>query len=511
MLETIDLSTVNWSRAQFALTAFYHFLFVPLTLGLSFILAIMETIYFKTKDEFWKRTTKFWAKIFGINFAIGVATGIILEFQFGTNWSNYSWFVGDIFGAPLAVEGIFAFFLEATFFAVLFFGWDKVSKGFHLFSTWMVAFGSNMSALWILVANGWMQYPIATKFNLDLARNEMTSFIDLVLSPMAVTKFLHVITAGYVASAVFVCGISAWFLLKKRHIVIARKSIIVAAAFGFISSIYMAGLGDQSGYVASQLQPMKMAAAEGLYRGSKGQGLLIFGVPNFSKKLGDGSPGIKHAVEIPYLLSLMGHRNPNAFFAGIEDLVYGNEEEGIVSGAEKIARGKLALEALVKYKQYKKGGNEQGAGGQEKIFRSHEKYMGYGHFDRPEELIPPVWTIFTTFHLMVGLGTYFIFLLALMLFLGVKDTLMKRRWILKLAFYSFPLGILTTNIGWAMTEFGRVPWAIQGLMPIKIAATNVSPLTVKLSFFAFLILFTVLLIAEIRIMRRQIIIGPEEK
>ena len=252
------LTTVNWSRAQFALTALYHFLFVPLTLGLSFMLAFMETIYVKTGNEQWKRITKFWLRLFAVNFAIGVATGLIMEFEFGTNWANYSWFVGDIFGAPLAIEGLFAFFLEATFFAVLFFGWDRVSKGFHLFSTWMVAIGSNLSAFWILVANGWMQNPVGTTFNHETVRNEMVSFAEVALSPTGISKFLHTVGGSYVTSALFVMGISAWFILKKRHFVMAKKSFIVAASFGLLSSLFVLFSGDESAYQVAQKQPMKL-------------------------------------------------------------------------------------------------------------------------------------------------------------------------------------------------------------------------------------------------------------
>ena len=262
----MDLS-VDWSRAQFGLTAIYHFLFVPLTLGLSFIVAIMESIYVRTGREEWRTITKFWLTLFGINFAIGVATGIIMEFEFGTNWANYSWFVGDIFGAPLAIEGIVAFFLEATFFAVMFFGWDRVSKRFHLISTWLVAIGSNLSAFWILVANGWMQYPVGTIFNPDTARNEMASFLDVVLSPVAVSKFLHTVASGYVISALFVMGVSAWYLLKSRHTLAAKKSLIIGASFGFVTSIFLFFSGDESAYQVAQKQPMKLAAMEGIYEG----------------------------------------------------------------------------------------------------------------------------------------------------------------------------------------------------------------------------------------------------
>jgi len=284
MFENIDLSLVNWSGGQFALTAIYHWIFVPLTLGLSFIIAIMETIYVHTGQEEWKRITKFWMTLFGINFAIGVATGIILEFEFGTNWSNYSWFVGDIFGAPLAIEGIMAFFLESTFIAVMFFGWNKVSKRFHLTSTWLVAFGANLSALWILVANAWMQYPVGMEFNPETVRNEMVDFWAVVLSPVAYNKFLHAIFSGWAIGAGFVAGVSAWYLLKKRHIDFALKSAKVGGIVGLVAFVMLAVTGDGSAYEVSQKQPMKLAAMEGLYEGKEGAGLVAIGMLNPAKQ-----------------------------------------------------------------------------------------------------------------------------------------------------------------------------------------------------------------------------------
>ena len=323
MINHIDPGMVDWSRAQFALTAIYHWLFVPLTLGLSFIVAIMETIWVKTGNPEWKKITKFWMTLFGINFAIGIATGIILEFEFGTNWSNYSWFVGDIFGAPLAIEGIMAFFLESTFIAVMFFGWNKVSKGFHLTSSWLTAIGANLSALWILVANSWMQFPTGMKFNPETARNEMANFWDVLFSPVAVNKFLHTISAGYVTAAIFVIGISAWFLLKKRNVGTAKRSILVAAIFGLISSLFVVVTGDGSAYNMAQKQPMKLAAMEGLYKGTSPNGLIVFGIHNADDKGVAGQGGFNGKIEIPRLLSMLGYRNGNAFVPGVEDLIKG--------------------------------------------------------------------------------------------------------------------------------------------------------------------------------------------
>lgn len=349
-----DLASVDWSRAQFALTAIYHFLFVPLTLGLSFIIAIMESLYVRSGNEEWKRITRFWMTLFGINFAIGVATGLIMEFEFGTNWANYSWFVGDIFGAPLAVEGILAFFLEATFFAVMFFGWDRVSKGFHLLSTWLVAIGSNLSAFWILVANGWMQYPVGMRFNPESVRNEMLSFFDVALSPVAISKFLHTVASGYVISSLFVVGISAWFILRNRDFIMAKKSLVVGASFGLITSLFLALTGDESAYQVAQKQPMKLAAMEGIYQGEHRAGIIAFGILDPSKKIGDAKSPFLFDLEIPYALSLLGHRDIDAFVPGIDDLVLGNEAKGIAPASERIARGKEALSALKSFQEAKK-------------------------------------------------------------------------------------------------------------------------------------------------------------
>ncbi len=349
--------SVDWSRAQFGLTAIYHFLFVPLTLGLSFIVAIMESIYVKTKNEEWKKITKFWLTLFGINFAIGVATGIIMEFEFGTNWANYSWFVGDIFGAPLAVEGILAFFLEATFFAVMFFGWDRVSQKFHLIATWLVAVGSNLSAFWILVANGWMQYPIGTIFNPETARNEMNSILEVILSPVAISKFLHTIASGYVIAALFVMGVSAWYLIKGKHTIAAKKSIVVGASFGLLTSMFLFFSGDESAYQVTQKQPMKLAAMEGIYDGEHRAGLVAFGILNPNKKPGDDQSTFLFDFTIPYALSILGQRDTQGFIPGINDLLYGNEEKGIVSMDSRIESGKLALNALKTYKEAKAQNN----------------------------------------------------------------------------------------------------------------------------------------------------------
>lgn len=500
---------VDWSRAQFALTAMYHWLFVPLTLGLGFIVAIMESIYVKTNSQFWKKTTKFWMTLFAINFAIGVATGIILEFEFGTNWANYSWFVGDIFGAPLAVEGILAFFMESTFFAVMFFGWNKVGKKFHLVSTWLVAIGSNLSALWILVANGWMQFPVGMYFNPDTVRNEMMNFWDVLFSPVAISKFLHTIGSGFVMAALFVVGISAWYLLKNRDVVFAKKSMIVGATFGLITSLFLTLSGDESAYQVAQKQPMKLAAMEGLYEGKKDAGIVGVGILNPAKTLENDEETYLFEIELPYALSLLGYHDMNAFVPGIKDIVYGNETYGIMSTQEKMDKGKLAVQALEDYKSAKEGNDLIKAQEAQKILEANMQYFGFGHIKTPEQVVPPVATTFYAFHIMVTLGGWFIFLFAALLYLSMKKDIIKYRVLLHSAVWSIPLGYIAGEAGWVVSEVGRQPWAIQDLMPVGIAATHISTTNVMISFVMFAVLFTALLIAEIKIMTKQIQIGPD--
>lgn len=509
MIESFDVSQVNWARAQFAMTAMFHWIFVPLTLGLAFLLAFFETIYVKTGNPEWKRLTKFWMKLFAINFAIGVATGLILEFQFGTNWSNYSWMVGDIFGAPLAAEGIFAFFIEATFFAVMFFGWDRVSKGFHLFSTWMVAIGANFSALWILVANGWMQYPVGMNFNPDKARFEMESFWAILGSPVALSRFTHATTSGFLLASLFVVAVSSWFLLKKRHILMARRSIVVACVFGLLSSVFVAASGDEAAYTVALVQPMKLAAIEGLYDGDEGCALCAVGVLNPAKGPGDDKKPFLFAIELPYALSFLATRSFDGFVPGINDLAFGNPERGILGAEEKIARGRIAVDGLARYKEARRNGDETAAGLALADFRAHEAHLGYGYLNRPEDAIPPVALNFYSFRIMVALGLFFPVLFVAFLYFTGKDRIVGRTWLLYTGVASLFLGYLASQAGWIVAEVGRQPWAIQGLLPVGVARSNLTTATVQTSFFIFLVLFTILLIAEVRIMLKQIALGPD--
>ncbi len=516
MIENIDLSLVNWSRAQFGLTAIYHWLFVPLTLGLSFILAFMETLYVTTGKEEWKRTTRFWMKIFGINFAIGVATGLILEFEFGTNWSNYSWFVGDIFGTPLAIEGMMAFFMESTFIAVMFFGWNKVSKRFHLMSTYLVAIGANLSALWILVANGWMQYPVGMQFNPDTARNEMINFWEILLSPVAVSKFLHTIGSGFVLASFFVVSVSAWFILKKREIVFAKKSILIASIFGILSTIFVILTGDTSTRVIAHKQPMKFAAFEGLYDGMGGAPLVAIGV--LSDRTDTSRNYLRDftiKIEIPNLLSYMTYLDPNAFVPGINDLIHGNDKYDIMPAREKIERGRVARERLKEFQVAKKNGDGVNYERLKKEFEDPEfldnyfRYFGYGFLNDENDLVPNVPLSFYSFHLMVALGFYFVLFFVIVLRSLFRDDIHRRKMLLRIALFSLPLPYLATIAGWLVAEMGRQPWTIQDYLPTIAATSQLNASAVQLTFWIFAFVFTALLIAEVAIMTKQIKIGPK--
>lgn len=512
MIESFDYSLIDWSRGQFALTAMYHWIFVPLTLGLAFIVAIMESIYVKTGDPEWKRITKFWMTIFGINFAIGVATGIILEFEFGTNWSNYSWFVGDIFGAPLAIEGIMAFFLESTFIAIMFFGWTKVSRKMHLLSTWLVAFGASLSALWILVANAWMQLPVGMEFNPDTARNEMVNFWEVLLSPMAVSKFTHTISSSYTLAALVVIGISAWFLRKKRHLVFAKRSIVLAAVFGLVTSLFTLLTGDYSAKVIAKHQPMKFAAFEGLNIGQRGAPLVAIGIVSTTPE-DPNNENIKDfafKIEIPNFLSYMAFSDFNAFIPGIKDLMEGNEEHGIMSATEKIARGKLAIDALAEYKLAKEAGSTEKVAEAKAILDENFKYFGYGYFiDNPNDLIPSMPITFYSFHIMVALGVWFIMFFAIILLLVYKNKISGSSFWLIVSIINIPLAFLASESGWVTAEMGRQPWVIQDLMPTMTAVSKLDANAVITTFILFALIFTTLLIAELNIMFKTIKTGPK--
>ena len=541
ILSTIDAGTIDWSRAQFALTAIYHWLFVPLTLGLAVIMGICETIYYRKGEEFWKQTAMFWQKLFGINFAMGVATGIILEFEFGTNWSNYSWFVGDIFGAPLAIEGILAFFMESTFVAVMYFGWKKVSRGFHLASTWLTGLGATISTWWILVANAWMQYPVGCAFNPDTMRNEMVDFLAVAFSPFAVGKFCHTVISAWIVGAVFVVAVSCWFLLRKREVRLAKESIKIGALVGLIASLGAAFTGHISGQQVAKVQPMKLAAMEALYNGGIDQGLTAIAWVNPLQQ-----PDYRNEAEaplkldMPYALSIMATNDPHGFVPGVNDLLNGyTRPDGTrePSADEKIERGKMAIQALQAYRQAKKeGADESIVNEQLSIFNENQQYFGYGYIRDKSELVPYIPVNFWAFRTMVGLGCLFILFFAVVCLLAFRVPflsittrrllatigLMREtdadmngaetlpRWMCYAAIVLVPLAYIASESGWLVAEFGRQPWTIQDMLPTWAAVSDLHSSSVITTFVLFLVLFTTMLAVEISILLKQIKKGPDK-
>ena len=490
----VETTLVDWSRLQFAMTAGYHWLFVPLTLGLAVIMAIMETIYVVKGDEFWKKTAKFWMKLFGINFAVGIATGIILEFEFGTNFSNYSWFVGDIFGAPLAIEGILAFFMEATFFAVIFFGWEKVSKRTHLVATWMTGIGAAISAIWILVANSWMQHPVGMEFNPDTVRHEMVDFWALVLNPVAISKFFHSVFSGWMTGSIFAIGISCWYLLKKREVQFALASIRVAAAVGIVGTFAVMLSGDSSAVHVAEYQPMKLAAAEGLENG------------------GERAPfSIVPGVEMPGVLSVLATHDINGYVPGINNLLDGYttpDGEVFPSAEEKMERGKRAIEAFGNYRKLS-GSDPAAAAEARRVLDENVEYFGYGYIDSRQELVPPVGLVYWSFRVMVGLGGALLLLMGVVLWAEYKKRLTSMTWLQWAALLSIPLVYVAGQAGWIVAEVGRQPWVIEGLLPVKAAVSSVSVAAVQTTFFIFVAIFTLFLVIELRILTNAIKKGPE--
>ena len=514
------ISVVDWSRWQFALTAMYHWLFVPLTLGLSVIVAIMETIYYKRRNPVWLSATKFWMLLFGINFALGVATGLILEFEFGTNWSNYSWFVGDIFGAPLAIEGIFAFFMESTFIAVMFFGWKKVSSGFHLASTWLTALGATISAWWILVANAWMQYPVGMEFDPVQMRNVMQSFADVALSPVAVHKFTHAVMSGWTLAGVFVVGVSCWFLLRRRHQELALKSVKVAGWVGLAGILLTLYSGDQSSLDVARVQPMKLAAMEGLYDGSRGQAISAFGIINPDKTPDNDEEPFLLDISVPKMLSLLATHNPDAFVPGINDLMKGvadvtasGDTVTTLSYAERIEAGRRSHEALRAFDAAYAAGDEGAMAEARKAIEADYGSFGFGYLDKPSDAVPPVAVTYYSFHIMVIIGGWLLLFFAAALFLAYrKRRVMERSRIVQwLGMITIPLVWVCSQAGWVVAEVGRQPWVIQNLMPTRAAISDLSASSVIITFWLFAAIFTALLAAELSIMLRAISRGPEHE
>ncbi len=502
----ISETVVDLSRLQFAMTAMYHFLFVPLTLGLAFILAIMESVYVITGKQVYKDMVKFWGKLFGINFALGVTTGLTMEFQFGTNWAYYSHYVGDIFGAPLAIEGLMAFFLESTFIGLFFFGWDRLTKVQHLAVTWLVAIGSNMSALWILIANGWMQNPVGAEFNFETMRMELTSFSALLFNPVAQVKFVHTVAAGYVTGAVFVLAISSWYLLKGRDLGFARRSFAIASAFGMASILSVIILGDESGYEIGDVQKTKLAAIEAEWHTEPAPAAFtLFGLPNQAEQRTD------YAVKIPYVMGIIATRSLDTEVTGIKDLIKQHEV--------RIRNGIKAYALLEKLRSGEKTPENLAA------FNQHKQDLGYGLLlkkytpavvDASEaqikqaalDTIPNVATVFWSFRLMVASGFLMLALFVCAFWASARKNEEKKRWLLKWALYSLPLPWIAAQTGWLVAEHGRQPWSIAEVLPVHLSTSTISAADVWGSLLALLAFYSVLLVIEMYLMIKFARLGP---
>jgi cytochrome d ubiquinol oxidase subunit I len=497
---------VMLSRMRFGLTALYHFLFVPLTLGMTFILGIMESVYVMTGREVYKDMTKFWGKLFGINFAMGVTTGITLEFQFGTNWAYYSHYVGDIFGPLLASEGWMAFFLESTFVGLFFFGWDKLSKVQHLTVTWLLAVGTSISALWILIANGWMQHPVGSEFNYETLRMEMTSFADVFFNPVAQVKFVHTVAAGYVTGSMFVLGISSWYLLNKRDIGFARRSFSIASAFGLASILSVIVLGDESGYTSGETQKIKLAAIEAEWDTHPAPAsFTLFGFPNQETQTTD------YAIKIPYALGLVATRSLDEPVMGLKDLHAGS--------VERIKGGMLAYAELQKLRS----GDRSEATKQ--AFANHKDDLGYGLLLKKytanvvdadaamiekaaNDTIPRVAPLFWTFRVMVASGFTMLFIFAMAFYYCATRVADQKRWLMRMAVWGIPLPWIAAETGWFVAEFGRQPWTISGILPTHLSVSSVSSEQLWISIGGFALFYTVLLIIEMYLMLKYVRLGP---
>jgi len=504
----MEFGLVELSRLQFALTAMFHFLFVPLTLGLSIIIAIMETVYVMTGRPIWRQMTKFWGTLFGINFVLGVATGLTMEFQFGMNWAYYSHYVGDIFGAPLAIEGLMAFFLEATFVGLWFFGWDKLSKVQHMVVAWLVAIGTNLSALWILVANGWMQFPVGSAFNPMTMRMELTSFYEVLFNEVAQSKFVHTVSAGYVTAAIFVLGVSSWYLLKGRHIEMARRSIAVASSFGLASALSVAVLGDESGYAVSHSQKMKLAVIEGMWETEPAPApFTAFGIIDSEAR------ETRYAVHIPWVMGLIGTRSLTQEMPGINDLV--------AEAEDRVRSGIIAYDALMTIRK------DRANTAQEVIdtFEAHGgdlgfAYLLYQYVDDPRQAteaqivqaandtVPLVGPLFWAFRGMVALGVLFIAITAY--FFVVTNFRGGRypRWALWTAVWIIPAPWIAAELGWFVAEYGRQPWTVDGVLPTFLSVSHLSVTSVWITLVGFVVFYSALFVVEVALLLKYIRKGP---
>jgi len=501
-----DPAMIELSRWQFAATALYHFIFVPLTLGLSWILVIMESVYVMTGREIYKDMTKFWGKLFGINFALGVTTGLTMEFQFGTNWAYYAHYVGDVFGAPLAIEGLMAFFLESTFIGLFFLGWERLSKRQHLAVTFLTALGSNLSAMWILVANGWMQNPVGAEFSYETMRMEMTSFAEVLFNPVAQVKFVHTVSAGYVTAAMFVLGISSWYLLKGRDIAFAKRSFSVAAGFGLASILSVILLGDESGYEAGDVQKAKLAAIEAEWETEDPP--AAFTLVGFPSNEDEETHG---AIKIPYVMGLIATRSVDTVVPGLKELMENHEQ--------RILSGKVAYEYLGRLRKGER--TEYNVA----MFEDHKDDLGYGlllkkYVENPAEAtdeqvqlavkdsIPEVAPLFWSFRIMVAAGFWMLLLIALGFLFNAQRKIQEKRWLLRLFVLSIPVPWIAVETGWFVAEFGRQPWAIGEVLPTYVATSSLTAADLWMSIIGFVAFYSFLLVIEMYLMFKFARLGP---
>ncbi|MFV8825241.1 cytochrome ubiquinol oxidase subunit I [Thauera sp. WH-2] len=497
---------VDLSRLQFAATAMYHFLFVPLTIGMVWMLVIMESVYVMTGKTIYKDMTRFWGKLFGINFALGVTTGITLEFQFGTNWAYYSHYVGDIFGAPLAIEGLMAFFLESTFIGLFFFGWDRLSRQQHLLVTILMAVGTNLSALWILIANGWMQNPVGSEFSYETMRMELTDFWAVVFNPVAQGKFVHTVSAGYVTGAMFVLSISAWYLLRGRDVEFAKRSFRIAAAFGFASICSVIVLGDESGYALGEAQQTKLAAMEAMWETEPAPASFnVIAVPNEAEMKND------FAIHIPWVMGLIGTRSLDRELPGLNQ-IYALNRERVKVGVEAV---KL-LEALRKNPQdaalreaFDKVKDDLGFGLLLKKYVASMDDVTPELIDRAaRDTLPKVTPLFWTFRIMVALGFAMLALFGLALWYSIKGDFAQRPWLLKWALWFLPMPWISCEMGWFVAEYGRQPWTIYGVLPTHLSVSTLTVNSLYGSLAGFVGFYTLLLIVEMYLMVKFARQGP---
>lgn len=518
-----SLLSVEFARWQFAFAACFHFIFVPLTLGLTWLIFTMELMYVITKKELYKDMTKFWGKLLGINFAVGVLSGLTMEFSFGLNWAYYSQFVGDIFGTPLAIEGLVAFMLESTFVGIFFLGWDKLSKKQHLCATFCLAIGSNLSALLILVANGFMQVPVGGEFVWQTMRMQTNNLWDLFVNPIAQIGFAHTVIAGYTTAAIFVIGISAFYLLRKKEITFAKQSMAIGLGFGLVASLMVMFMGDQQGILAYKYQPMKLAAIEAEWNTQKPPANFnMIALPNQSEQKNDFS------VQVPDLLGLLATHSFDQKIYGVNTILYDGytnvEGKKIPPVVTQIKNGAKAYDAMIKMR------NNTATSADKSTYEKYKNDLGYGMLllryipnNKPltsatnQQIqqaalnsVPNVATIFWVFRIMVGIGVFMFLMIVIGLFFTLRNTLWQKRWVLRIMFYMIPLPWIACLCGWIVTEHGRQPWTVYNILPTDISSSMINGWDILFTLLVFIVTYSLLFLVEMYLMVKYVRLGPSK-